>query len=221
MKQQILPTLIFVSLIACKKENSVNPLQALTEKNTAALRNTEWYGLYLNKGENAYGNTSGYRGYAIAFSADSNFTFYSAGFTLKGHWSVTGDTTRFRFATGAQNKWSAVLQGDSLFTKIVQPLPDNFSFDRTFKKIPDPPADVIGHIWKENTMAANPYQLVFLDNAAGVGYPRPVPIDYNKPPVKNKIFNTTDKINFSFLLIVDGKTAWTFDQTAYNFQYKY
>ncbi|MCC6287987.1 MAG: hypothetical protein IT249_08880 [Chitinophagaceae bacterium] len=221
MKRQAVFLSMFLFSMACKKENSIDPLQALTEKNRAALINTEWYGLYRNKGEETYGNISGYRGYAIAFGTDSAFTFYSAGFTLKGYWSVNGDTTRFRFATGAQNKWAAVLQGDSLFTKVTQPLPDNFLFDRAFKKIPDPPADVIGHIWKENTMSANPYQLVFSETAAGVGYPRPVPIDYNRPPVKNKIFNTTNKINFSFLIIVDGKTAWTFDETAYNFQYNY
>ena len=207
--------------MACKKEKSIDPLKALTEKNTAALRNTEWYGLYRNKGEYTYGNNSGYRGYAVAFGTDSTFTFYSAGLAHKGYWSVKGDTTRFRFAAGAQNNWSAVLQGDSLFTKVSQPLPDNFSFDRAFKKILDPPADVIGHIWKENTMSASPFQLLFLDNAAGVGYPRPTANEYNRPPVKNKIFNTTDKYNFSFLIIVDGNTAWTFDQSAYNFQYNY
>jgi hypothetical protein len=222
MKQQVLLAVMLIFMLACKKEKSIDPLLALTEKNTAALKNTEWYGLYRNKGEASYGNNSGYRGYAIAFGADSAFVFYSAGFALQGYWSVNGDTARLRFATGAQNRWSAVLQGDSLFTNFIQPMPDNFSFDRSAKKIPAPPADVIGHTWKENTMSANAAQLVFTNNSAGAGYPRPVQFSYNKPTVKNKIFNTTDQIfNFSFLIIVDGKTAFTFDQNAYNFQYNY
>jgi len=222
MKKTVLLAASIFILQACKKENSIDPLLLLTQKNTAALKNTEWYGLYRNKGEETYGNNSGYRGYAIAFGADSAFTFYSSGFTLVGFWSVNGDTARFSFATGAQNQWKAVIKGDSVFTDFTQPLPANFSFNKTMKKIPNPPADVIGHTWIENSMSLTPFRLVFTDKSAGVGYPTPFQVNYSSPPVKNRIFNTTDKgLRYSVLMIVDYKITWTFDDTAFNFSYNY
>ena len=180
MKRQII--LATLSLFYwLQEEKDIDPLVALTEKNTAALRNTEWYGLYRNKGEDAYGNYSGYRGYAIAFGNDSSFTFYGAGLQLNGFWTVRGDTSRFRFATGAQNRWSCVIQGDSLFSNFIQPLPDNFSFDRNLKKIPSPPIDVIGHTWTENSMSAGRFSLVFTDKTAGMGYPTTSQMKYTTP----------------------------------------
>lgn len=207
--------------MACKKEKSIDPLKALTEKNTAALRNTEWYGLYRNLGEEALGNNSGFRGYAIAFGIDSTFTFYSAGFTLQGIWSVHGDTTRFSFATGAQNRWTAILNNDTVFTGVTAPVPNNFILDRNIKKISDPPADIVGHRWAENT---NP-RLSFMtltDDYIETKEATALRVYYTLPPFKKKIFNATvEALNYSKLIIVDGKIAWMFDRSANNFQYNY
>jgi hypothetical protein len=208
-----------LTLGSCKKETNPapDPVQELTRKNTEALKNSEWYGLYRNKGEDK-GNNQGYRGYAVAIHTDSTFKFYGTGFAHDGYWSVAGNTVRFRFATGSKNAWRAEIRNDSLVNFTV-PTPDNFSFGTIAKKLPAPPADVIGHKWTEK---ANPFVLTFTGSAAGVGYPTPFLHDYTLEPVQNRIFNTRDtKFNTDYLLIVDGKTAWMFDSYAYSFQYTY
>ena len=222
MRQIIFFAATVFFLFGCAKDKAIDPLQKLTEKNIATIKNTEWYGLYRNKGEETYGNNSGFRGYAIAFGADSAFTFYGAGLAIKGVWLVNGDTVRLRFASGAENRWVSILNSDSVLNIITSPVPDNFMLDRNLKKIPDPPLDVIGHKWKENSTSTSAFTLEFRDKSAGMGFPTTYQMGYTNPPIKNKIFNVANAgIGLYFLLIVDGKTAWTFDNTAYNFQYNY
>jgi hypothetical protein len=174
----------------CKKEKTTPDYSDL-------LKDTEWYGEYTDKG------TTDLIGYAIAFNNDSAFKFYTAGQVLTGSWSVDANkTASMRFATGAQNKWTASIgSGDTVLTNISIPAPDNFSFTTNAKKIGDPPSDVIGHTWGgvSGSGGGGASKLTLTNTGVAGGG------TYTEAPYKNKIFKTSP-----YLFVVDGKMVWQY-----------
>lgn len=176
----------------CKKSSDKTDYSGL-------IKNTEWYGEYTDKG------TNDLIGYAIAFNSDSAFKFYTTTNGFTGYWSIDANkTVSMRFATGAQNKWNGTIgNGDTVLTNLSTPVPDNFSFTNSAKKIGDPPTDVIGHIWSgpRTSGGAATAKLIFT-NTGAIG-------PYAEIPYKNKIFKTLD-FTTPYLFVVDGKTVWQY-----------
>lgn len=188
--------IIIILLVSCKEENVAEP------DYTGIMKNSEWYGLYQNNGETIK------RSYALVINLDSTFSFYADAFTHEGSWSVSGKSILFRFAQGNKNQWSAEITSDTL-KKITIPIPANFSFIGTAKKIGPPPGDAIGHVWKQKVSgAANPYSLTLTPlkmnfsktGSAGLS------LEYSSAPYKDKIFRSTPSAQ---IVVVDGETLWS------------
>lgn len=102
--------IVVLAFAGCKDKDS-----------SPSLANALLYGDFFDSG------TVNFRLFAMRLHPDGAFTWYDAHNTFSGKWTQEGREVEFQFTSGAGNKWTATVEGNSL-TNVVGPTPQSFNF---------------------------------------------------------------------------------------------